>query len=669
MTVKELTAEEKLRLICGKDSWHTVDLDGKIPSVCVSDGPVGLRKSEMDEKGNWVRDLPAVAYPALHVLANSWSRECAREMGESLADDCKEQNVDILLAPGVNIKRNPLNGRNFEYFSEDPLLAGTLAYEYIDGLQSKGVGACLKHYYVNNREYNRLDQSSEVDERTLRELYLKPFELACKAKPISAMCAYNRINGVYASENAKGFRILRDEFGFDGAIISDWGAVHDRTASAKAGLDLEMPFHEGNYEKLVADYKAGKITDEEIDACAERVLRLAERCEKMREGRKAERTVEERFAVARKIAEEGIVLLKNEGVLPLSPGQSISVSGFFAAPEAFGKISGGGSAMVQWRGEKFNLADILRKKTGGEVRYTRTFWERGVLCDSRQAEIDAAECDVCIICAGTGSDIESEGYDRGDMRLPQWEEESILRLSKLNPNTVVVLFAGSAVDVSAWADGVAGIVYAGFCGEQGGEAVARVLTGEVNPSGKLSETFPVSYEDVPVSWADNDPCVARYEEGLDVGYRYYDTYDVRVSFPFGFGLSYSEFVYSALKVKASGNKAEVSFTVKNAGGPAGREVSQLYIRPIAAYVHRPAQELKAFTKQQILPGKNVKVKFGLTTADFAYYSTAVDGWRTDDGLYEIAVGASSREIFLRALVKIEGGNISFVKELKDEFAF
>ena len=278
MTVRDLSAEEKLRLICGKGPWNTEDFDGKIPNVRMSDGPVGLRKSETDADGNWVRDYPSIAYPALQCLANSWSRECAREMGEALADDCKENDVDILLAPGVNIKRNPLNGRNFEYFSEDPVLAGTLGKEYIEGLQSKGVGACLKHYYVNNLEYNRLDQSSEVDERSLREIYLKPFEIACRAKPVSVMCAYNRINGVYASENKKGFDILRNEFGFDGAVISDWGAVHDRVKAAKAGLDLEMPFCKATYDKLLEDYRAGKISDEEIDICAERVLELVSRC-------------------------------------------------------------------------------------------------------------------------------------------------------------------------------------------------------------------------------------------------------------------------------------------------------------------------------------------------------------------------------------------------------
>ena len=357
-SLQDLTAEEKLRLICAKGFWNTEDIYGKVPSLSVSDGPVGVRKVAADENGKQY-DLPSVAYPAIQCLANSWSEELARGMGEALADDCLEKQVDILLAPGVNIKRHPLNGRNFEYFSEDPYLAGTLAKEYIEGLQERGVGACLKHYYANNLEYNRLEQSSDVDERTLREIYLKPFEIACKAKPVSAMCAYNRINGVYASENKKGFRILREEFGFDGAILSDWGAVRDRTAAAKAGLDIEFPFDQHNYEKLLADYRSGAISEEEVDACAQRVLDLIVRCKKMSAGKTPKTNVKERLAVAQRIAEEGIVLLKNDGVLPLKRQQSVAVSGEFAAPSRISKIAGGGSSMVQWRGDPFDIAEKL----------------------------------------------------------------------------------------------------------------------------------------------------------------------------------------------------------------------------------------------------------------------------------------------------------------------
>ena len=635
LTVKDLTAEEKLRLICSDGFWHTVDLGGKIPKVTVSDGPIGVRQAEHDENNVWKRDIPAIAYPAVQNLANSWSRDGAREMGEALADDCIENGVDILLAPGVNIKRNPLNGRNFEYFSEDPYLAGTLAYEYISGLQNRGVGACLKHYYANNAEYNRFEQSSDVDERTLREIYLKPFEIACKAKPISAMCAYNRINGVYASENKKGSKILREEFGFDGAIYSDWEAVRDRTASAKAGLDIEFPFNQKNYEKLVADYKAGLLSDEELDRCAARVLNLAYRCEEMRKGRKVEKTKEERLAVARRLAEESIVLLKNDGVLPLKKGQAVSVCGECAAPGRCGLIAGGGSSMVQWADPFFNIPALLRDRIGSEVKYVPAFWTKGILSNGKKlydAYLNAAESDVAVVCAGTGADIECEGSDRESMRLPVAQENMILETARANPNTVVVLFAGSALDMSAWKDSVAAIVWAGFCGVGGGEAVADILTGRVNPSGKLSESFPRKIEDSSSYNSYKDALVAHYEEGLNVGYRYYDRHGTDVSFPFGFGLSYSQFEYSDLKLVAENDGVQVRFSVKNLSETDGKEVCQIYVHPVASYVYRPVKELKGYEKVLVKAGK-----------------------KNEDGVYEILIGASSKDIRLCAKVKIEQG--------------
>ena len=308
LTVKDLTVAEKLRLLCSNGFWYTMDFDGKIPAVSVSDGPVGVRAERKDGDGKTVT-LPSVSYPSSQLLANTWDADCARLMGECLADDCYEKNVDILLGPGVNIKRHPLNGRNFEYFSEDPYLAGHVAKSYIEGVQSQGIGTCLKHFCCNNLEYNRFEQSSEVDERTLREIYYLPFEIACQAKPVSMMSAYNRINGRYASENGKGFKVLREEFGFDGAMYSDWEAVRDRTVSAKAGCDIEFPFNQKNYEKLVEDFNAGRITEAEVDACAARVLGLAYRCKRMQQGKGVKRTVEERQQAAQRIAEEGMVLL------------------------------------------------------------------------------------------------------------------------------------------------------------------------------------------------------------------------------------------------------------------------------------------------------------------------------------------------------------------------
>lgn len=659
-TVEELSAEEKLRLICSDGFWHTSDLNGKLPKVTVSDGPVGVRQAEHDEKGEWKRDIPSIVYPSIQNLADTWSRECAREMGEALADDCIEKNVDILLAPGVNIKRNPLNGRNFEYFSEDPYLAGTLAYEYIEGLQGKGVGACLKHYYANNSEYNRFEQSSEADERTLREIYLRPFEIACRASPVSAMCAYNRINGIYASENKKGFRILREEFGFDGAIYSDWEAVRDRTAAAKAGLDIEFPFNQKNYENLVADYRAGLLSDEELNACAARVLSLVYKCEKMRGERKISRTKEERRSVARKLAEEGIVLLKNDGVLPLSAGQTVAVCGEYAAPGRCGLVAGGGSAMVQWEVPFFNLPELLRSRLGSEVKYEAAFWTKGIASNWQKpyrAFLNAGESEIAVVCAGTGADIECEGSDRDSMRLPAVQENMILETARANPKTVVVLFAGSALDISAWKDSVAAIVWAGFCGEGGGEALADILTGKVNPSGKLSESFPRCLEDSSSYGSYTDACVARYEEGIDVGYRCYDKRGTDVAFPFGFGLSYSGFGYSDLKLSEENGRVRVRFSVENLSDRDGKEVCQVYIHAGESFVYRPEKELKGFEKIFVRAKEKAEADILLDADAFAFYSVATDGWRTEDGVYEILVGASSRDIRLRAKIHIQKGKI------------
>lgn len=324
-----MTVEEKLRLICAKDFWHTVDFDGKIPYVTVADGPLGLRRANGE---CWEGHIPGISYPSMNVVGNSWNREISRKMGESIADDCLDVDVDILLGPGVNIKRSPLCGRNFEYFSEDPYLSGFLGKEYIEGMQERGIGVCLKHFCANNLEYNRKEQTSDVDERTLREIYYKPFEIACEANPVSIMCSYNRINGTRGSEYKKGFEVLRKEFGFEGAIISDWESVYDRAKSAKAGLDLEIPYNQTNYERLVEDYRKGIISDEEIDVCAKRIWDMIQRCREMRQGKSAVLSFDERLNVTQEILEEGIVLLKNNGVLPLKNNASISACGLYARP-------------------------------------------------------------------------------------------------------------------------------------------------------------------------------------------------------------------------------------------------------------------------------------------------------------------------------------------------
>ena len=655
-TVKKLTAAQKLRLLCGKDCWHTVDFDGLLPAVTMSDGPVGLRTERIGDGGKQ-ETIPAIGYPSVQVLANTWNTSLAQSMGECLADDCIDRGVDLLLAPGVNIKRHPLNGRNFEYFSEDPYLAGTMAKAYIEGVQKKGVGACVKHFCCNNLEYDRLHQSSEVDERTLREIYYRPFAIACEAHPVSVMCSYNRINGVYGSEYKKGYDMLRGDCGFDGAVISDWCAVRDRTASAKAGLDLEMPFNQKNYEKLASDYEQGKLTDQELDRCAERVLEMIFRLDGMRKQRKSVSSESVRKKAANRVAAEGVVLLKNDGALPLAKGTSASVCGFYAKPGNTDFLAGGGSSQVNWSNRAFDIPAALEEcgvKTVFEPAFgIDTIWSMSQ--DTAAAPENAALCDANIVCVGTGNCVEYEEGDRKTTRLPDVQERAILETAERNKNTVVIVFAGAAIDMSAWADRVNAIVYAGFCGMESDRVLAGILTGKINPSGKLSETFPLSLEDVPAANAPRRAGYTRYLEELDVGYRYFDTYEVPVLFPFGHGLSYSEFRYGDLHVQTDGNKLAVRFTVKNVSARAGAEIAQVYVCPCALHVYRPKKELKAYAKREIAAGKTQGFEFVLTKNDFCYWSAALDKFTAEDGVYEIAVGASVADIRLRAKVRLRGG--------------
>lgn len=662
MKINQLTIEEKLRLICGKDAWNTCDLNGKFPSVKVTDASMGVRMFLHYDKD----EIPSVSYPSSQMLANTWNLETVRAYAECVADDCLDHDADILLGPGVNIKRNPLCGRNFEYYSEDPYLAGTIAREYIAAMQQEGAGACLKHFCCNNLEYNRKLQSSEVDERTLREIYYKPFEIACEAKPVSLMCSYNKINGVQGSEYKKGFSVLREEYGFDGAVISDWDAVYDRAKAAKAGLDLEMPFSQSNYDKLVEDYKAGKITEAEIDACAHRVLDMVARCKELQKGKTRKRIWEDRINVSREAAEEGIVLLKNEGVLPLKKGQSLSACGIYGAPYSANSdysryLSGGGSSRVVRLTKEFDIPEALRKQ-GFTVLFNGGFDDNGINnwvgMNPREAIGNAAESDVNIVFAGTGGEIEHEGNDRKHMRLSDVQERAILDTAAVNSNTVVVLFAGAPIDMSAWINEIAAVVWAGFPGERGDEAVANVLTGKINPSGKLTETFPLCYEDSPVANGYLDGAVTRYEEGLDVGYRYYDTYNVPVLFPFGYGLSYSTFEYKNFALKTADDKLEVNFEIENVSAIDGKEVSQIYVRAASSYVYRPYKELKGFAKTLVKAGKKEKVTAKLNLRAFEYWSVGHDRWEVEDGIYEIIVAASVADEKLKIKIKIKDGKIT-----------
>lgn len=658
--LNQLTAHQKLSILCGADFWHTQSLNGLLPQITVSDGPMGLRTVKQNAEGNdYV--VPAVAYPSINVLANSWSRPTAYAVGCALADDCIERDVDVLLAPGVNIKRLPINGRNFEYFSEDPYLAGTLALEYVNGVQDNGVGVCVKHFLANNLEYDRFHQSSEVDERTLREIYYKPFEIVMQAKPVSVMCSYNRVNGVYASENSKGFNVLRNDYGFDGVIISDWEAVRDRTASAKAGLDIEMPFNQNNYDKLVSDFNCGKITVDEVDSCAERVLHFIYRVKQMRGGSNVKTTQAERIKVAKNAYAEGVVLLKNDGLLPLNKNANVSVGGCYAKPDCPDMLRGGGSAEVTRLDFSFDIPLQLQKRILGKVLYEGAFRYDGVCCqvqDTRNLLLNAELSEINVLCVGTGSMYEYEQGDRQTIRLPAVQEAAILQTAARNPNTVVIIFAGSAIDVSRWESSVAAIIYAGFPGDGGDEVICDILTGEINPSGKLSETFAVNYEDIPAANAYISSGVTRYHEGLDVGYRYFDTYGVAAKYPFGHGLSYSQFCYSNLSIKAEGGlNLTASFNLSNVSNVDGKETAQLYVRECAPLVYRPYKELKGYDKVLVKAGSTVNVQIKLDKSAFEHWSVATDSFRAEDGLYEIIIGASVDVPLLSAKIKINQGEI------------
>jgi len=645
VTLKSLSIDEKLTLLTGKDCWQLEDL-GKLPKIFLSDGPHGVRKMNGDET------VKATAFPTLSALGSTWNPALAREMGELIAEEAIERDVDVVLAPGVNIKRTPLCGRNFEYFSEDPCLAGNLAYEYIEGVQSKGIGTSLKHFAANNREYDRLYQSSEVDERTLYEIYFPAFERALKAKPWTVMCSYNLVNGVFASENKKLLdTVLRKRLGFDGLIVSDWNAVVDRAKALKATLDLQMPHTDEAFKVLKSAYGSGYITEEEIDASVTRIFELIQKAEDNRVKRKITHTKKERHAAAVKIAEEAAVLLKNDGVLPLESGEKIYVGGRMAQTGMYG---GGGSSAVESDYIAENLADLIHKEN--EKICTR--YHEAYFCDDgvrhgffnlRGAVQLAGDSDKAVIVVGFDNKTDCEGVDRISTKLSPVAVDFIKRIAAANPKTIVIVYGGSSVDMSEWIGCVSSVLYVNFNGEGGNEALARILTGKVSPSGKLQETFPLSYEEN----SRGNGYTETYTERMFVGYRGYDYRGEEVLFPFGYGLSYAKFEYCDLSLtKGKDNSVEVSFTLKNVSSTDGAEVYEAYVGARHSFVERPLRELKAFGKVFLKAGEKKKITFTLAARDFAYYSTALDGWRVEDGTYDVFVGGSSRDLPLKGSVAL-----------------
>lgn len=656
--VKQMTLEEKAGMCSGKDFWHTKGVERlKIPSVTLSDGPHGLRKQE--EKGDHLGmgdSIEAVCFPAGCLAASSFDRKLLLKLGETLGNECQAENVSVILGPAMNIKRSPLCGRNFEYFSEDPLVSTELAAAYINGVQSRNVGASPKHFLANNQEHYRLTGTSDVDERTLREIYLASFEGAVKkSKPWTIMGAYNKINGIFATENETYLTdVLRSEWGFDGYVVSDWGAVNERVPGLKAGMELEMPSSNGvNDKKIVQAVQNGELKEEILNRACERMLEVMYRFLENRD----ETAVFDRendHKTAGMIAEESMVLLKNNGhILPLGAEQKIAFIGHYAKVPRY---QGGGSSHIH----SSKVTSALEAGKGNpNITFAQGFDDHAEKSDSElllEAVNIAEQADVAVLFIGLPERYESEGFDRKHMRLPECQNELVKEVCKVQKNVVVVLHNGSPVEMP-WADRVSAILECYLAGEAVGEAQYRILYGEVNPSGRLAETFPIRLEDNP-TWPfyGKEGETVPYREGVLVGYRYYDTKHMNVLFPFGHGLSYTEFEYSDLELSAEQMKdtdrLQVSLTVKNIGTRSGKETIQLYVSQKEPDFVRPEKELRAFEKIALEPGESRKVVFVLDKRAFAYWNIPLHDWHVASGEYEIMIGKSSRDIVLNKSIQI-----------------
>ncbi len=656
--IKKMTIEEKAALCTGASAWTTTSIERLgLPEMIVSDGPHGVRHVT-DENSLNAKSIPATCFPTASCTASTWNVDLLHEMGQALAEECIALNVDVVLGPGTNMKRTPLGGRNFEYFSEDPYLAGEMAASFINGVQSKGVGTSLKHFATNNQEYQRLSISSEMDERTLREIYLPAFETAVKkGKPWTVMCAYNKLNGIFCSENKRLLvDILRDEWGFEGFVVSDWGAVHDRVASLKGGLDLEMPGpRERRVKAVIKAVQAGEIDEFLLDESVRRILNIIFKAKKTPKGGSFD--IAAHHALARRIAAEGMVLLKNKGILPLNKQQRIAVIGR-AAKEAY--FQGGGSSHINP-----TMVDIpfdeLQKITG---RNKLTYAE-GYLADEsitpdliEEAVKNARDADIAVLYISLPTTKESEGYDRPDLDLTPQQVALIKAVNVVQKNTVVILNNGAPVVMAEWADSTAAILEAWMMGQAGGGAIADILFGEVNPSGKLAETYPLKLEDTPayINFPGENGKV-RYGEGIFIGYRYYETRQMPVQFPFGYGLSYASFRYSNLKLSDKTFRdvdgLSISVDVTNTGKMAGSEIIQLYVHDQKSAIRRPFKELKGFVKVNLQPGETRTVDLKLDFRSFAYFHPSYNQWVSEDGQFDILVGTSSADIRLSETVTLQ----------------
>ncbi|WP_315371331.1 glycoside hydrolase family 3 C-terminal domain-containing protein [Paenibacillus xylanexedens] len=661
--VQRMTLEEKAGMCSGLDFWHLKGVERLgIPSIMVTDGPHGLRKQDgsADHLG-LTSSVPATCFPSAAGLASSWDKELARQVGVALGEECQAEDVAVLLGPGVNIKRSPLGGRNFEYFSEDPLLSTQMATGHIQGVQSQGVGTSLKHFAVNNQEERRMSIDAVVDERTLREIYLASFEGAVKdGQPWTVMCSYNKVNGTYAGENEWLLTdILKDEWEHEGLVVSDWGAVNERADALAAGLELEMPTSGGIGERKVIDaVESGQLPLDKLDRAVERLLTLIfNAVDQKQDG--ATYNKDEHHQLARKVAAESMVLLKNEeGILPLGREGDVAIIGAFARKPRF---QGGGSSHINPT-KVDDMVEEMTQVAGESVTFSYAPGYRIEADDvdetlMHEAVQAAQSADTAVVFVGLPDRYESEGYDRAHLRLPDNHIRLIEEIAKVQSRVVVVLSNGSPVEMP-WLPQVQAVLEAYLGGQAVGGAIADLLYGEVNPSGKLAETFPAKLSDNPsyLNFPGEGDRVD-YREGIFVGYRYYDKKELEPLFPFGYGLSYTTFEYADLKVDRTEltdqDEVNVQVSVTNTGDRAGKEIVQLYVSDVESTVIRPVRELKGFAKVALEPGESKVVSFTLNKRSFAYYNVDMKDWHVETGEFEIQVASSSRDIHVHTRVNVE----------------
>jgi beta-glucosidase len=662
--ITSMTLEEKAALCTGASAWSSTPVERLgVPEMIVADGPHGVRRVP-DIHSMALQSLPATCFPTASCSASTWDVELMGQMGEALAEEAIALHVDVLLGPSANMKRSPLCGRNFEYFSEDPYLGGEMAVSFIKGVQSKGVGTSLKHYAVNNQEFQRFTISAEVDERTLREIYLPAFERAVKeAQPWTVMCSYNKVNGVLASEHHTLLtKILKDEWGFEGLVVSDWGAVRDRVAALRGGLDWEMPGPQDRRVKAVVEaVHSCELAKATLDESVRRILRIVFKAQETPKG--GDLNMDAHHRLAHKIAAEGMVLLKNEPLpeqgclLPLKGHQQIAVIGRSAQAAYF---QGGGSSHINPTSVDVPFQELQSRAGNAELAYAEGYPAddsfRQDLID-RSVEL-AQSADVTLLTIALPTSKESEGYDRTDLDLTVQQVALIQAVAKAQPKTVVVLNNGAPVAMSAWIDAVPAVLEGWMMGQAGGGALADVLFGQVNPCGKLAETFPLKLSDTPahINWPGGAGKV-RYGEGLFIGYRYYDAKELPVLFPFGHGLSYTTFAYSNAQVSAKTFRdvdgLTVTVDVTNTGQMAGKEIVQVYVHDRASGLVRPEKELKGFAKVALQPGETKSVAIKLDTRAFAYYHPEYKQWITEDGDFDILIASSAAQIHHTLAVRLE----------------